>query len=324
MSTVAGFAVYEHGIRATDVTLEQVTQLKWGKERFVWIGLHEPDAELLSKVQRLFGLHELAIEDARVAHQRPKIELYGNSLFVVLHTAQKTGDNPIEFGETHVFMGNGYLVTIRHGPSSAYSEVRQRCENQPHMLRKGPDFVLYSLMDFIVDNYMPIVASIKDRVEELEDDVFKKPFDSATLENIYSLKRDLMSLKRIISPLTEMINRLMRFDITLIDRDTHAYYRDVQDHVIRLLESIDSMRELLTSALEAHLLLANVQQNEVTKKLAGWAAILAVPTAICGIYGMNFRFMPEIEWEYGYFVVMTGIISICSYMFYRFRKAGWL
>ena len=324
MSSIAGFAVYENGIRVTDVTLEQVTQLKWGKDRFVWIGLHEPDAELLDKVQRLFGLHELAVEDARVAHQRPKIELYGSSLFVVLHTAQKSADNPIEFGETHVFMGNGYIVTVRHGASSGYSEVRARCENQPHMLRKGPDFVLYSLMDFIVDHYMPIVSNIKDKVEDLEDDVFKKPFDSTTVEDIYGLKRDLMALKRIISPLTEMINRLLRFDITLIDRDTHAYFRDVQDHVIRLLESIDSMRELLTSALEAHLLLTSVQQNEVTKKLAGWAAILAVPTAICGIYGMNFDFMPELRWRYGYFTVTGTIISICSYMFYRFRKAGWL
>ena len=274
-------------------------------------------------MQEEFGLHELAVEDAHNAHQRPKLEVYGDAIFMVLHTAQLVGGR-IEFGETHVFAGRGYVLTVRHGPSSSYTEVRQRCESAPHMLKKGEDFVIYSIMDFVVDNYFPVVDAIETEVESLEDALFDKPFDRKTVERIYTLKRDLLALRRIVSPLIEMTNRMMRFDVPVIDRHSHPYFRDVHDHAIRVSDTIDVQRELLTWALEANLLLASVSQSEVMKKLAGWAAILAVPTAIAGIYGMNFDNMPELGWQYGYFAVLGITVAVCGYLYYRFRRSGWL
>jgi magnesium transporter len=315
-------AAYDDGRRVRDINLAEAGQAAEGASRFVWIGLHEPDVELLRQVQVQFGLHDLAIEDAHNAHQRPKLELYGDGLFAVLHTAQMTAGK-IVFGETHVFAGRGYIVTVRHGASSSYSEVRARCEAAPKMLKKGVDFVFYSLMDFIVDNYLPVVQAIESEVEGLEEAVFGGGFEPKQVERLYDLKRELLALRRIVTPLGEMTNRLMRFDVPLVDRDTHPYFRDVHDHALRVLETIDSLRDLLTTALEAKLMLASVQQNEVTKKLAGWAAILAVPTAVAGIYGMNFRFMPELESPYGYPAVLLAILGLCGYLYFRFKKAGW-
>ena len=323
MTMVVGCAAYEDGRRVADFSIDDVPKFRRGKGRFIWIGLHEPSEELLRKVQSLFGLHDLAIEDAHNAHQRPKLEVYGSSLFLVLHTAQILGGK-VEFGETHIFVGDGYVVTVRHGASSSYTDVRQRCESAPELLRKGEDFVLYSLIDFIVDNYPPVIDALELEVETLEESVFKDTFDRGSIERIYDLKADLIALRRSVVPLADVTTRLMRFDVSLIDSDTHPYFRDVHDHVVRVAEQIDNLREVLTAALEANLLLSSVQQNEVTKRLAGWAAILAVPTAVAGIYGMNFRYMPELEWAWGYPLTLLGIGGICGYLYYRFHRAGWL
>ena len=323
MTMVVGCAAYEDGKRVADFSIDDVPKFRRGKGRFIWIGLHEPSEELLRKVQSLFGLHDLAIEDAHNAHQRPKLEVYGSSLFLVLHTAQIQGGK-VEFGETHIFVGDGYVVTVRHGASSSYTDVRSRCESAPELLRKGEDFVLYSLIDFIVDNYPPVIDALELEVETLEESVFKDTFDRGSIERIYDLKADLIALRRSVVPLGDVTTRLMRFDVSLIDSDTHPYFRDVHDHVVRVAEQIDNLREVLTAALEANLLLSSVQQNEVTKRLAGWAAILAVPTAVAGIYGMNFRYMPELEWVWGYPLTLLGIGGICGYLYYRFHRAGWL
>ena len=323
MTMVVGCAAYEDGKRVADFSIDDAPKFRRGKGRFIWIGLHEPSEELLRKVQSLFGLHDLAIEDAHNAHQRPKLEVYGSSLFLVLHTAQILGGK-VEFGETHIFVGDGYVVTVRHGASSSYTDVRSRCESAPELLRKGEDFVLYSLIDFIVDNYPPVIDALELEVETLEESVFKDTFDRGSIERIYDLKADLIALRRSVVPLADVTTRLMRFDVSLIDSDTHPYFRDVHDHVVRVAESIDNLREVLTAALEANLLLSSVQQNEVTKRLAGWAAILAVPTAVAGIYGMNFRYMPELEWVWGYPLTLLGIGGICGYLYYRFHRAGWL
>lgn len=323
MGMVVACAAYEGGRRIADVDIDQLDEFKTGPGQFLWVGLHEPDDALLLRMQKRFGLHELAVEDARNAHQRPKLEVYGDAIFMVLHTAQLK-DNKVEFGETHVFAGPGYVLSVRHGPSSSYKEVRARCESAPKKLKKGEDFVIYSLMDFVVDNYIPVVDAIEEEVERMEENIFDKPFDRAMVERIYGFKRELLSLRRIVAPLVEITNRMMRFDVPLIDKNTYPYFRDVHDHAMRVSETIDSLRELLTSALEANLLLASVNQNEVMKKLAGWAAILAVPTAIAGIYGMNFRFMPELEWHYGYFTVVGVIAAACGWLYWRLRRAGWL
>jgi magnesium transporter len=323
MDMVIGCAAYEGGRRVAEVDIDETRPLDTGNGRFVWIGLHEPDEALLRKVQRRFGLHDLAVEDAHRAHQRPKLEIYGDSIFIVLRTAQLQAGR-IQCGETHIFAGRGYVVTVRHGSSQSYAEVRARCENAPAMLTMGESFVVYSVMDFVVDNYFPVIHTLEGEMDELEDAVFAQRSDRAHVERLYELRHELMLLKRAVSPMQEVCNRVMRFDVPLIDRAMHPYFRDVQDHVMRVVESVDGLRETLIAALEANLLFASVQQNDVTKKLAGWAAILAVPTAIAGIYGMNFEHMPELKSPWGYPAVLLVIAALCLFLYYRFRRAGWL
>jgi magnesium transporter len=245
----------------------------------------------------------------------------------VLRTAQlerRDGRCQVALGETHVFVGPRYVLTVRHGPSLSYAEVRTRCESTPSLLRKGPGFVLYALMDFVVDRYFPIVDALEDELEGLEEAIFGGTFSGATTERIYDLKRDLVSLKRAVSPLVEVCNRLVRFDVKLIPEDARLYFRDVYDHVIRINESVDNMRELLTSALETNLALVSVRQNEVMKQLAAGAAMVAVPTLIAGVYGMNFEAMPELHWRFGYPVSIALMVGACAYLYRRFRKSGWL
>ncbi|MDX2165586.1 MAG: magnesium/cobalt transporter CorA [Deltaproteobacteria bacterium] len=323
MNMIVNCAAYADGCRVANITVDEISDVLQNPDQFVWVGLHEPDAALLHKMQEEFGLHELAIEDALRAHQRAKMEEYGDSLFVVLRPARFV-DGRVELGETHIFVGPRYLLTIRHGDTQSYSDVRLRCESSPRLLRKGPGFILYAIMDFVVDHYFPVVAQLEDRLDALEEQIFGGEADRATIEEIYGLKRDLLELKRAVSPLVDVCNRLTRFDLPTIPEDTQPYFRDVYDHAIRINESVDTLRELVTSAFEAKLSLASMNMGEVTKKLAAWAAIIAVPTMIAGIYGMNFKFMPETEWHYGYHAVVTVMFGACGVLYWRFRRAGWL
>ena len=322
---VINCAAYSDGHRVADLPLSDVRAALGKGDRFVWIGLFEPHADVLRLVQQEFGLHDLAIEDALTAHQRPKLEQYDGSLFVVLRTAQLSGaDRGLEIGETHVFVGPRYVISVRHGSLKSHVGLRARCEAVPHFLSKGPGFVLYALMDFVVDQYLPIVEALEERLEGLEEEIFGGSFDRETTARIYQLKRDLLMLKRAVSPLVDVCNRLMRFDISLIPEDTRPYFRDVYDHVLRVNEAIDNLRELLTTALEANLSLISVAQNEHSKRLAAWAAIIAVPTMIAGIYGMNFDKMPELHWHLGYPMVMVLMVGACATLFVGFKRSGWL
>ena len=322
-AAVVDCAAYAVGRRVGTLPLEQAGVALEATDQFVWVGLYEPDADVLSVVQRQFHLHDLAVEDAQSAHQRPKLELYQDSLFVVLRTAQLTPAG-LEFGETHVFVGARYLVSVRHGSHKSHAAVRSRCEATPHLLAKGPAFVLHALMDFIVDQYFPIMDALEDQLEDLEGEIFGETMNRGTTKRIYSLRRELVALKRAVLPLIDVCSRLTRFDGDLIPADTKPYFRDVYDHVVRINEMIDTQRELLTTALDANLSLVSVQQNEHTKRLAAWAAMIAVPTMIAGIYGMNFRGMPELEWEYGYFIALAAMLAACALLFAGFRRSGWL
>ena len=324
MKEILNCAAYQNGIRVADVELDKVHEVLKHSKQFVWIGLHEPSEEVLQKVQEEFNLHDLAIEDAHLAHQRPKIELYGDIIFIVLRTAQKNKENHIEFGETHFFVGKNFIVTVRHGSSVAYTEVRSRCEDMPELLSKGQSFVLYAIMDFIVDRYFPVVADMEKELESIEDKIFKEKPHRATTEQIYQLKRELLEAKRAVSPLIEICNRLMRFDIKHISGETQPYFRDIYDHVLRINEMIDNTRELLNTALEANFSLISISQNDTSKKFAGWAAIFAVPTMVAGFWGMNFRFMPESEWKYGFYFVILGTVAACAFLYYLFRRSDWL
>ena len=293
--------------------------------RFVWVGLYEPSEELLRVLQRQFGLHDLAVEDAFRAHQRPKLDVYGDGVFMVLRTARLV-ETGIEFGETHVFAGKGYVISVRHGATSSYKEVRARCESTPELLKNGEDYVLYAIMDFVVDNYMPIVDAIERQVEEIEDSVQTSAgaLGRQTIRRIAALRRDLLRLRRGAAPLLDVCTKLQRFGMSFIDEEIRPYYADVHDHVIRVNESIDILRDMLAGAFDTHLLLAANQQGEVMRQLAGWAAILAVPTAIAGIYGMNFEHMPELETVWGYPAVLLVITVICLALFFKFRRMGWI
>jgi magnesium transporter len=323
-SGIIDSATYTGGIR-TNLDIDAIGETLCRPGQFVWLGLYEPDVTLLRQVQQKFHLHDLAIEDAYSAHQRPKLELYENSVFVVLRTAQRTGTPPVmEFGETHVFLGRDYVVTVRHGSLQSHVGVRARCESTPHLLAKGPGYVLYALMDFVIDQYLPIVRALEDEVQELEEIILGEEPSTGATAQIYRLKRDLLALRRAVSPLVEVCNRLMRFEIPHVPDETRVYFRDIYDHVVRLNETIDAQRELLTTALEAHLSMMSVAQNEHMKRLAAWAAMIAVPTMIAGVYGMNFAHMPELAWRYGYYVSLVVMAAAVVGLYVAFKRSGWL
>jgi magnesium transporter len=324
-SAIVNCAAYQNGRRVANVQLDAIGPVLQQRDTFVWIGLHEPGEAILSQVRQEFSLHELAIQDAHRAHQRPKIESYGDTLFIVLRTAQLRGDQTgIEFGETHFFVGHNFIVSVRHGSSLSYGEVRARCESKPALLEKGPAFALYAVMDFIVDQYFPVVHGLEHRLEGIEEKIFHDRPSRETTTQIYELKRELLEVKRAISPLLEVCNRLVRFDLDLIPDDTRNYFRDIYDHVIRINEMVDYSRELLATALEANFSLLSITQSEVGKKFAGWAAIIGVPTMIAGIYGMNFQFMPGLNWNYGFESVLALTFGSCLFLYVFFRRAGWL
>ena len=289
----------------------------------VWIGLFEPSPELLARVQAQLGLHDLAIEDAGKAHQHPKIERYGDALFIVARTAQRL-ETGIAFGETHLFVGTGYVVSVRHGASISYAAVRLRCESCPITLANGADYILYAILDFIVDNYSPVLEALNTEVEEIEDGVFARPAGQLDIHRLHLLRRELLRLRNAVVPLIEVCRRLEHAEVAPIDPAMQPLFRDVTDHVLRLQEGIDGLREVLAFAFEARLMTGQAEQTEITRRLAAGAAILAVPTAIAGIYGMNFEHMPELKWQYGYPLVLGVILATCGWLYWRFRKNGWI
>lgn len=320
---VVAASVYAGGRRVTDILIDEAGQWMKKPGHVVWIGLLEPSAALLEKVQAQFDLHPLAIEDAGKAHQHPKLEQYGQSLFVVARTAQMV-DGRIAFGETHLFVGRGYVVSVRHGASTSYAAVRERCEACPAVLSHGEDYILYAVLDFIVDNYMPVVETVQAEVDALEEGVLHHTLRQPEVDRLYMLRRELLRLRKAVAPLVEVCHRLEHAGALPIDPEMQPLFRDVTDHIRRVQEDIDSLREVLAFAFEASLMAGQAQQTVITRRLAAWAAILAVPTAVAGIYGMNFENMPELKWTYGYYVVVGFVFSVCSILYLRFRRSGWL
>jgi magnesium transporter len=257
------------------------------------------------------------------SHQHPKMEQYGDALFIVVRTAQLE-DGRIAFGETHFFVGSGYVVSVRHGASKSYTAVRERCESNQANLKHGEDYILYAILDFIVDNYFPVIEALQQKVEQIEDDVFDSVPRRLNLQHVHSIRRDLLRFRNSVGPLIEVCSRLERFEIPMIDQAMQPLFRDVNDHVRRVQEEIDVLRETLTFAFEASLMAGQSEQTSITRRLAAWAAILAVPTAIAGIYGMNFEHMPELKWRYGYFLILAGILAVCGSLYWRFRRNGWI
>jgi magnesium transporter len=320
---LAAAGVYAGGRRIADIAIREAGFWARNPGHVVWIGLHEPSPDLLGRVQAQLGLHDLAIEDAGKPHQRPKLEQYGEALFIVARTAQML-EGRIAFGETHLFVGRGYVVSVRHGASATYRTVRERSEACPTTLSHGEDYMLYAILDFIVDNYSPVLEAIQDEVETIEDAVLAGSLSKTNVERLYQLRRDLLRLRLAAAPLVEVCRRLEHAEVMPIDAVMQPLFRDVADHITRVQDEIGTMREVLAFAFEASLLTGQEQQNAIMRQLAAWAAILAVPTAMAGIYGMNFEHMPELKWQYGYFAVLGVIATTCVGLFAWFRRKGWL
>lgn len=319
-------AVYEDGQRRQgELPLEHALDAAEAENAFVWIGLHEPTEEEFASVAREFELHPLAVEDAIHAHQRPKIETYGETIFVVLKTARYVDPTEvITLGDIMLFVGRNFIVSVRHGEGSRLKGVRERVEADPDMLRCGPGTVLHAIVDHVVDDYFPAVEEVQNDIDEIEQQVFSDLRDNPA-ERIYKLKGEVLDFYRATFPLQEPLQRLARGDYReLVHPEVQSYFRDVHDHLVKIVGTLDGFRDMLTSVLEANLTQISVRQNDDMRKISAWVAIAAVPTMIAGIYGMNFRYMPELRWHDAYFVVLGVMLVFCVGLYRYFKKVGWL
>jgi len=311
------------GQRLASISLDAISDSLEKPDTFVWVGMHEPSEDLLNKMREEFNLHPLAVEDAHHAHQRPKIELYGDSLFIVVHTVKET-DCHIELGETHIFLGPRYLLSIRHGASQSYAAARARCEREPELLALGPSYCLYAIMDFVVDNYRPIVDSFHKELASLETAIFSDEFKRDTIERLYELKKELMRLRLAISPMQDILGPLIRLHPTLVRDEVRLYFRDVFDHAVRANEATGAMSEVVSSAMSVNLAMVTVAQGDVVKRLAAWAALIAAPTLIASWYGMNFEHMPELAGPYGYYATIGVTALVCVALYRVLKRTKWL
>ncbi len=314
---------YDDQGKRHDIALDAISDVIASGNGFVWVGLYDPADAVLLKLQEEFGLHDLAIDDARNAHQRPKVEAYGNSLFVVVTTAQSVQDR-IEYGETHAFLGPRFLVTVRHGASLSYAPVRARVEREPQLLKMGPSYCLYAVMDFVVDNYLPITIGYRDTLDALEKDIFAENYKRTTVMRLYELKRQLNKMRMAVAPLQDVLAQLRRYPGDLIPDEVKLYIRDVHDHAVRISDVIDTLREMLGTALSVNLSLVTLAQGETVKRLGAWAALLAAPTLITSWYGMNFAHMPELDKPWAYPAMIVGVGAVCVGLYRLFKRARWL
>ncbi|MBX9869206.1 MAG: magnesium/cobalt transporter CorA [Burkholderiaceae bacterium] len=314
---------YQEGRKLSDISIEAISDYVEHKDCFVWVALRDASDEELQEMQVEFGLHELAVEDARHGHQRPKIEEYGDSLFAVLHTVELT-DDEVMVGELNIFVGDNYVLSVRNRCAQNFLGVRQRCEREPQLLKHGSAFVFYALMDAVVDRYFPVVEALETELELIEEQIFSKGSERANIQRLYQLKRKIMVVKHAVTPLMEATSKLFGGRVPAICADTQEYFRDVYDHLYRINTSIDTIRDTISTAIQVNLSMVAIDESEVNKRLAAWAAIFGVATAFAGIWGMNFKFMPELDWEYGYPMAISLMVGVCGYLYYRFRKTGWL
>ena len=314
---------YQDGRKLADIRKEEISEYVKRPECFVWVAMKDPAEAEIDEMAAEFGLHALAVEDAKTGHQRPKIEEYGDSLFGVLHTLQLRGEQ-IHVGEVDVFIGRNYILSVRRDTEPGFSAVRARAESEPELLRHGSGFVFYALMDNIVDRYFPIVDALEVELEKIEERIFDADSPRGNMRRLYELKHQLMVMRHAVEPLIEAIHKLYGGRVPMVCAGLGEYFRDVYDHLVRLNQEVDSMRDTVTTAIQVNLATITINESEVTKRLASYAALVAVPTMIAGVYGMNFENMPELKWTYGYPLVMGVMAALDGFLFYRFKKAGWI
>ena len=314
---------YQDGKKLGDISAEQISDYVERPDCFVWVALKDAEPAELAQMQEEFGLHELAVEDARHGHQRPKIEEYGDSLFAVLQTVELNGDE-MALGEVDIFVGPNYVLSTRSRTRKGFHEIRSRAEREPHLLKHGPGFVLYALMDAVVDRYFPVVDALETELEHIEQQIFGKISPRTNIQRLYELKQKIVLLKHAVAPLMDATSKLYGGRVPAVCLGAQEYFRDIHDHLYRINAIIDAIRDTVTTAVQVNLSMVAIEESEVNKRLAAWAAIFAVATAFAGIWGMNFKVMPELEWQYGYPVALIAMVGVCGYLYYRFKRSGWL
>ena len=314
---------YQNGVKLADLPIEEISDYLEKKDCFVWVALRDTTDAELDKMQEEFGLHDLAVEDARHGHQRPKIEEYGDTLFVVMHIVEAV-DSELTVGEFSVFVGRNFILSIRNRSNQSFLGVRERCEREPELLRVGSGFVLYALMDAVVDRYFPVIDDLESQLESIEERLFDKGNALTNIEQLYELKRKTVVLKHAVLPLMEATGKLHGGRVPPVCTTTQEYFRDVYDHLTRINATIDAMRDTITTAILVSQSTVSIEQNVINKQLAAWAAIFAIATVFTGIWGMNFKLMPELQWDYGYPVALLIIIAVCGFLYRHFKRSDWL
>ena len=320
---IVNSVAYRDGKKIADVQRDEIHSYLQRNDCIVWVAVRDPEPHELDRMEEEFDLHPLAVEDSHHGHQRPKFEEYGDSLFLVMHMIEPDGDE-LRVGEVNIFVGRNYVLSLRMRSERNFQDVRARCEREPELLKYGTGYILYALMDAVVDRYFPILDNIETQLEIIEDQIFAGTSPRANIEALYGIKQDLVTLKHATAPLLEAVGKLHGGRVPQLCNGLGDYFRDVSDHLGRINQSIDAARDMVTTAISVNLSLITLQESEVTKRLAGYAALVAVPTMIAGIYGMNFEFMPELKWAWGYPLALGSMIAIDVYLFWRFRKAKWL
>ncbi|HSV57846.1 MAG TPA: magnesium and cobalt transport protein CorA [Variovorax sp.] len=317
---------YQNGTKLADIPVSEISDYLARPDTFVWVAMQDATPAELDEMKEEFALHELAVEDARHGHQRPKIEEYGASLFTVLHLVEPVPDQPgaLNIGEVNIFTGKNYVLSVRNRSRQGFLGVRARCEHEPELLKHGSGFVLYALMDAVVDRYFPIIDGFETELETIEKDIFTRRTARSNVERLYELKGRVIALKHAVAPLQEGAGKLHGGRVPAICVGVQDYFRDVADHLSRINAQIDTIRETIGTAIQVNLAMATIEDNEVTKRLAAWAAIFAVSTSLAGIWGMNFEHMPELKWKYGYAMALGTIAIACSFLYWRFKRARWL
>lgn len=316
---------YKDGRKLADVAVEEISDYIARGDCFVWVALRDAEPHELAQMREEFGLHDLAVEDASRGHQRPKIEEYGDSLFAVIKTVEKVpGQEQLVLGEVDIFVGNNYVLSSRQNSAHGFLGVRARAESEPHLLQQGPAFVLYALMDAVVDRYFPIADAMETELEQIEARIFVRGSQRASIQRLYELKSRVTVLRHAAAPLLDAVGKLFGGRVPAVCMETQEYFRDVHDHLHRILSTLDTIRDTIGTAIQVNLSMVAIDDGEVNKRLAAWAAIFAVLTAFAGVWGMNFKFMPELDWRYGYPAALLSMSTVCGYLYYRFRRSGWL
>jgi len=316
--------VYQQGAKLADIAVAKIGEYLSRPDCFVWVALKDPKDEELAEMQRAFGLHDLAVEDARHGHQRPKIEEYGSTIFAVMHMIEFSPTDELVTGEVCVFVGPNFVLSVRSRSSQGFLGVRERAEREPHLLKQGSSFVFYALMDAVVDRYFPVIDAMENELDGIESDIFTPGSARENIQRLYALKRRVGTLRHAVVPLMEATGKLYGGRVPQVCAKTQDYFRDVYDHLVRCTSTLETLRETIATAIQVNLSMVTIEEGETTKRLAAWAGIFAVATFFVGVWGMNFEHMPELKWQYGYLLAIAFICGVCGLMYWRFRKSGWL